>query len=98
VREIARNKEWSLLELETMPNHVHLLLEKAPWQDLRKIVKDLKGITGLRILRRFEWLRGELDSVHFWTPGYHYVRHTDVSLQTVREYVRNQKKAGGLTD
>ncbi len=35
VREIARQQDWNLIELETMPNHVHLLLEKAPWQDLQ---------------------------------------------------------------
>lgn len=30
VHEIARQKQWTLVELETMPNHVRLLLEKAP--------------------------------------------------------------------
>jgi REP element-mobilizing transposase RayT len=28
--EIAQQKGWSLTEMETMPNHVHLLLEKFP--------------------------------------------------------------------
>ncbi len=98
VHEIARQKQWTLVELETMPNHVHLLLEKAPWQDLRQIMNDLKGITARRILKRFEWLRGELDSVHFWNRGHHYERHTDASLATVQTYIRNQRRAGGLSD
>jgi REP element-mobilizing transposase RayT len=38
IRDIARRKGWALIELETMPTHVHLLLEKAPWDDLRTIV------------------------------------------------------------
>ena len=75
-REIASEKEWTLIELETMPNHVHLLLEKALWQDLCVIIGQLKGITARRLLRRFEWLRGELDS---WNRGFHYTRHADAS-------------------
>ena len=95
---IARQKQWTLVELETMPNHVHLLLEKAPWQDLRQIMNDLKGITARRILQRFAWLRGELDSVHFWNRSYHYERHTDASLATVRAYICTQRRAGGLAE
>ena len=98
VREIAHQQEWSLMELETMPNHVHLLLEKAPWQDLRQIVGYLKGVTARRLLQQFEWLRADLNSYHFWNRGFHYERHTDASLATVRAYIRNQRRAGGLVD
>jgi putative transposase len=84
VRELAQRDHWTLIELETMPNHVHLLLEKAPWQDLPQIIKALKGVTARRLLERFAWLRGELSSYYLWQRGYHYVRHTDSSLETVR--------------
>ena len=73
-REIALQKGWLLLELETMPNHVHLLLA------------------------RFPWLRGDLNSYQFWNRSFHYTRHDDASLETVRTYIRNQRKAGGLTE
>ncbi|HEY7778960.1 MAG TPA: IS200/IS605 family transposase [Ktedonobacterales bacterium] len=96
--EIAHRKGWTILELETMPNHVHVLIEKAPWQELPRIVNDLKGISARRLLQRFDWLRGDLGSFHFWIRGYHYVRHTDATLATVRAYIRNQRRAGGLTE
>jgi putative transposase len=98
VREIARQGQWTLIELETMPNHVHVLLEKAPWQDLRRIVKALKAFTARRLFAQFGWLREELGPVHFWVRGHHYVCHDDASLATVRAYVRNQRRAGGLAD
>lgn len=98
VQELARKQGWAVIELETMPDHVHLLLEKAPWQDLDRIVKALKGFTANHLLRQFGWLRGELNSIHFWVRGYHYVRHTDATLPTVRAYIRNQRRADGLTD
>lgn len=64
VQELARKQGWAVIELETMPDHVHLLLEKAPWQDLDRIVKALKGFTANHLLRQFGWLRGELNSIH----------------------------------
>lgn len=97
-RESARQQGWRIVELETMPNHVHILIEKAPWQDLSQIVGRLKGMTARRILEQFGWLRGELDSYHVWNRGFHYVRHTEESLPTVRAYIRNQRRAGGLTE
>ena len=97
-RDIARQKGWLLIELETMPNHVHLLLEKAPWEDLGKMVGYLKGRTARMLLLQFPWLRGELNSYQFWNRRYHYTRHTDESLATVRAYIRNQRKVGGLVE
>lgn len=97
-REVAQRKGWLLVEMETMLNHVHLLIEKAPWDDLRQIVGYLKGFTAHELLRRFDWLRGELDSYFFWNRSFHYTRHTDASLAKVRAYIRNQRVAGGLAD
>lgn len=97
-REIARERGWLLIELETMPNHVHLLLEKAPWHDLRQLIGYLKGVTARRLLQQFPWLREDLHSYHFWNRSFHYERHTDRSLATVRAYIRNQRRVGGLEE
>jgi putative transposase len=96
--ETARDKGWAILELETMPNHGHVLIEKAPWESLPRVVDDLKGITARRLLQRFEWPRGNLHSYHCWNRGSHYVRHTDASLATLRAYIRHQRLAGGLAE
>lgn len=81
-----------------MPNHVHLLLEKAPWDGLSALVGHLKGVTSRRLQQRFVGLRADLDSLRFWNRGFHYARHTEASLATVRAYIRNQRRASGLTD
>jgi putative transposase len=96
VAEIAHTKGWLLLALETMPNHVHLLIEKPPWTDLSAIVRQIKGSSARRLRQQFDWLPGDLPSGHLWTRGHHYTRHTDASLDTVLAYIRNQRRAGGL--
>jgi putative transposase len=95
--EIAEQKKWRLLELETMPNHVHLLLEKASHESLSPIIGYLKGRTARALLEQFSWLRGDLNSYHLWTRGFYNTRHTGESLATVRAYIRKQRRAGGLT-
>ncbi len=98
VRVIARLTGWRLLELETMPDRVHILLRRRPQDDLSQIVGYLKGRTAYMLLDQFPWLRGDLDSYHFWGRSFHYTKHTDASLPTVRAYIRNQRRAGGLTE
>ena len=41
VGEIAKKWNYSIIEMETMPDHVHLLLEKPPWEELPKIIKNI---------------------------------------------------------
>lgn len=96
--EIAGQKGWQLMELETMPNHVHLLLQKAKDQSLSQLVGYLKGRTARALLEQLAWLRGDLHSYHLWNRGFYNTRHTDASLDTVRAYIRNQRRVGGLSD
>lgn len=98
VEEIARKRGYNIVVVETMPNHVHLLLTKPPWEDLSRMVKNLKGATARRIFQRFPGLKLDMRSNHFWTRGYQYVKHDASSLSTVIAYIRDQKRKAGLVD
>jgi REP element-mobilizing transposase RayT len=45
IREVVEEKGAWLVELETMPDHVHLLLEVDPQYGIHKLVKAIKGRT-----------------------------------------------------
>lgn len=98
VEEIAGRRDYNIVAMETMPNHVHLLLTKPPWEDLSRMVKNLKGATARRIFQRFPDLKLDMRSNHFWTRGYQYVKHDGSSLATVVVYIRDQKREAGLVD
>jgi len=83
VEEIAGERGYNIVVMETMPNHIHLLLTKPPWEDLSRIVKNLKGATARRIFQRFPDLKLDMRSNHFWTRGYQYVKHDESSLPTL---------------
>jgi len=93
VQQICLRHQYSLMAMETMPNHVHLLIAKPPWEDISEIVKNIKGATSRYIFQKFDYLRGDLGSNHLWTRGFEYVKHSEASLPTVIAYIKNQKLA-----
>ena len=93
VQQICLRHQYSLMAMETRPNHVHLLIAKPPWEDISEIVKNIKGATSRYIFQKFDYLRGDLGSNHLWTRGFEYVKHSEASLPTVIAYIKNQKLA-----
>jgi len=79
-----------------VPTHIHLLLAKAPWANLLKIIRRIQSETSEQILIHFPELGQSLAIERFWADGFHYAKHTAKSLETVRQYIRDQKKHDGL--
>jgi REP element-mobilizing transposase RayT len=101
VREIladfTRDSEFSVHEVGVVPTHIHLLIEKAPWADLLGFIRAFQQHSSEKIFARFPGLMRDMHTDRFWTDGgFHYVRHTESSVETVRRYIRNQKKHHGL--
>ena len=68
VQEICTEFNIDLLEMEVMPDHVHLLLEVDPQFGIHKAIKTIKGKTS-RILRsEFKSLTTRIPSL--WTNSY----------------------------
>lgn len=94
---VARGTEFSVLEVGVVPTHAHLLVEKAPWANLLEFIKNFQAHTSEQIFAHFPELMRDMQTDRFWTDGgFHYVRHTEVSVERVRQYIRNQKKHHGL--
>ena len=101
VRELivdyTRDGAFSVYAVGVVPTHIHLLIEKEPWADLLAVIKDFQQHSSARIFARFPELMRDMHTNRFWTDGgFHYVRHTEASLDKVRAYILNQKKHHGL--
>jgi putative transposase len=94
--KIAKLGEFTIIEIGVVPTHIHLLIEKAPWANLLQIIHEIQDATSNDILQQFPDLNWDYQLERFWADGYHYVRHTEKSLETVKRYIRNQKKHHGL--
>ena len=89
VTEICDEHHFDLIEMEVMPDHVHLLLEVDPQFGIHRAAKLIKG-TSSRVLREeFPWIKSRLPSL--WTNSYFVASVGNVSLEAIQQYIEDQK-------
>ena len=86
---VASELRVDIIEMEIMPDHVHLLLEVDPQFGIHRAVKIIKGKTS-RILRaEFISLRTRLPSL--WTNSYFVATVGGAPLEVIKQYIESQK-------
>ena len=89
VQEICTEFNIDLLEMEVMPDHVHLLLEVDPQFGIHKAIKTIKGKTS-RILRsEFKSLTTRIPSL--WTNSSFVSTVGGAPLSIIKQYIESQK-------
>lgn len=89
IQQICADHPIDLLEMEVMPDHVHLLLEVDPQYGIHKAVKTIKGTTS-RILRsEFTHLTTKIPTL--WTNSYFVSTVGGAPLSIVKQYIESQK-------
>ena len=87
--QICQEIQVEIIEMEIMPDHVHLLIEVDPQFGIHKAIKLIKGRTS-RILRtEFPYLRTKLPTL--WTNSYFVSTVGGAPLSVIKQYVENQK-------
>lgn len=87
--EAASEIDVEIIEMEIMPDHVHLLMEVDPQYGIHRAVKFIKGKTS-RILRgEFRSLCSRLPSL--WTNSYFVSSVGGAPLEDIKQYIENQK-------
>jgi putative transposase len=78
-----------LVELEVMPDHVHVLVGCDPQFGIHRLVKYLKGTSSRYLRQEFPQLKRRLPSL--WTNSYFVASVGGVTLETLKRYVEGQK-------
>lgn len=78
-----------ILEMEIMPDHVHLLVDLPPMYAPGQVIKRIKGRTSRTLRDEFPWLRTKLPTL--WTNSYFVATVGGAPLSIVAEYIQNQK-------
>jgi putative transposase len=89
VRRIVEETSSELLEMEIMPDHVHLLLEVDPQFGICSLIKRIKGLSSRLLRLEFAWLRQRMPSL--WTNSVFISTVGGAPLEVIKQYVRNQK-------
>ena len=91
IREVCAERECNLIELETMPDHVHLLVECDPQYGIHRLVKQIKGRSSRVLRQEFDSLRSRLPTL--WTNSYFVATVGGAPLGIIKQYVANQRNA-----
>jgi REP-associated tyrosine transposase len=78
-----------LIEMEVMPDHVHLLVGCDPQFGIHRLVKLLKGFSSHALRAEFPVLKRRLPSL--WTNSYFVATVGGVTVETLKRYVEHQK-------
>ena len=89
IREVCEENRIEVIEMEIMPDHVHLLMEVDPQFGIHKAVKLIKGRTSHILRQEFSWLRSRLPSL--WTNSYFVSTVGGAPLAVIKRYIENQK-------
>ncbi|WP_412519203.1 IS200/IS605 family transposase [Staphylococcus simulans] len=89
ISEIASKHDFKILALETDKDHCHLFLNALPIYSPSDIMAKIKRGTSRILREEFE----ELNAMpNLWTRSYFVSTAGNVSSETIKQYVENQRK------
>jgi putative transposase len=91
IRETAAERHCEVIELEVMPDHVHLLVEVDPQYGIHRLVREAKGRSSNVLRKEFPWLATRLPTL--WTNSYFVSTVGGSPLAVVKQYIESQKRS-----
>ena len=89
IEQVACERQSEIIELEIMPDHVHLLIEVDPQYGVHKLVKQIKGSTSRILRQEFPSIKSRLPTL--WTNSYFVSTVGGAPLALIKQYIENQK-------
>ena len=97
LRKLCEQKNVEIIEAETCPDHVHMLVSIPPNLSVAQFVGYLMGKSALMIFDRHANLKYKYGSRHFWCRGY-YVDTVGKNETKIAEYIREQLESDKTED
>ena len=89
ITQICQEIQADIIEMEIMPDHLHLLIEVDPQFGIHKAIKLIKGRTSGILRQEFPYLKTRLPTL--WTNSYFVSTVGGAPMAVIKEYVANQK-------
>jgi REP-associated tyrosine transposase len=90
IQDVCTESRAEILELEVMPEHVHLLVEVDPQYGIHRLVRAIKGRSSRLLRQEYPWLKSRLPTL--WTNSYFVSTVGGAPLEVVKQYIENQKR------
>jgi putative transposase len=89
-RNLAKQKECTIVEGHIMPDHVHMLISIPPKHAVSQVVGFIKGKSAIHLARVYGGKKRNFVGQHFWARGY-FVSTVGRNEEVIREYIKNQE-------
>lgn len=89
IREVCDERNAPIIELETMPDQVQLLVTCDPQYGIHRLVKQIKSRSSRLIRQEFPEVRTRIPTL--WTNSYLVATVGGATLEIVKKYVENQR-------
>lgn len=91
--QVATEHNILLIERESLPDHIHLLLRLPESLALPQAMRYLKGTSARRVFQLMPELKSDLKSNHFWQRGYGAKTVEPGAIPSIRRYIRQHRSA-----
>lgn len=88
----AAENGFSIQEVNTDLDHIHLLIQAPPTVYIPDILKGMKGCSARRLFETFPYLKGQLWGGHLWNPSYFVATVSENTEEQIRHYIQSQKE------
>jgi putative transposase len=91
LNDLAKEYSFSIMAMEVMPDHIHILVDCKPQFFPSDMIKILKGNIARWLFMKHPELKKQLWGGHLWNPSYCIVTASDRSYDQVKQYIDSQK-------
>ncbi len=89
IADVCCEARSTIIEMEIMPDHVHLLVECDPQFGINRLVRSIKGQSSRVLRQEFPSLKTRLPCL--WTNSYFVATVGGAPLAVIKQYIENQK-------
>ena len=91
ILNIAKEKNLTIKAMEIEESdHINLFISAHPKFSIGQIVKWIKGISGIKLFKKFPDLRHSLWKGQLWSNSYYVETIGSTSEENIRKYIENQ--------
>lgn len=89
MHDVCEDFGAELIEFNGEDDHVHLLVSYPPKVALSALINSLKGVSSRRLRSKYQ-IRTHRN--HLWSPSYYAASSGGATLETLKQYIRNQQR------
>ena len=89
--QIASDNNFTISEIESDSDHIHLLVDCTPQHSIPSMIKALKGVSARLLFKEFPKIKKKLWGGNLWNPSYFVATVSEHTEAQIRSYIQVRK-------